>query len=80
VSLLKQVTYYLGLIGGLATVGAAGAILFTYLFTGRLPAIKMAEGEKAKMQLFTPDEIVALIREQVDSAKAVAKSSAEVGE
>jgi hypothetical protein len=79
VSLLKQVTYYLGLIGGLATVGAAGAILLTYLFTGRLPAVNMAESEKPKMQLFTPDEIVALIRKQTGDAEAAAQPLADTG-
>ena len=86
-SLLKQVAYYLGLIAGLATVGAAGAVLLTYLFTGKLPTIKMAAppeaggtgGEKAKMELFTPDEIAASIRRRLDSAE-VAQSSEEVGE
>jgi len=47
-----------------------GAVLLTYLFTGKLPIIKMAAppeaggtgGEKAKMELFTPDEIAASIR------------------
>lgn len=67
-SLLRQSAYYLGLIAGLATIGAAGTILLTYLFTGRLPAIKMADGEKPKVQLFTPDEIVTLMRQQAGGA------------
>jgi hypothetical protein len=79
VSFLKQSAYYLGLIAGLATIGAAGAVLLTYLFTGRLPAIKMAEGEKPKMQLFTPDEIVVLIRKRVDSAETAGQPPAGIG-
>jgi len=79
VSFLKQLAYYLGLIAGLATVGVAGAVVLTYLFTGRLPAIKMADGEKSKMQLFTPDEIVVLIRKQVSDAEAAAQPSVDIG-
>lgn len=78
-SFLKQLAYYLGLIAGLATVGVAGAVVLTYLFTGRLPAIKMADGEKSKMQLFTPDEIVVLIRKQVSDAEAAAQPSVDIG-
>jgi hypothetical protein len=77
VSFLKQSTYYLGLIAGLATIGAAGAVLLTYLFTGRLPAIKMADGEKVKMQLYTPDEIVVLMRQQGRQMHAAQVGGAE---
>jgi len=79
VSFLKQLAYYLGLIAGLATIGAAGTVLLTYLFTGRLPAVNMAESEKPKMQLFTPDEIVALIRKQTGDAEAAAQPLADTG-
>ena len=86
-SLLKQSAYYLGLIAGLATIGAAGTVLLTYLFTGRLPAVSMTApleasgtgGEKPKMQLFTPDEIVALIRKQTGDAEAAAQPLADTG-
>ena len=78
-SFLKQLAYYLGLIAGLATIGVAGTVLLTYLFTGRLPAINMAESEKPKMQLFTPDEIVALIRKQTGVAEAAAQPLADTG-
>jgi len=87
VSFLKQSAYYLGLIAGLATIGAAGAVLLTYLFTGKLPVVKMAEGEKPKMQLFTPDEMVVLMRQQgrqkhaaqVDGAEAAGQPLADIG-
>ena len=79
-SFLKQSAFYLGLIAGLATIGAAGAVLLTYLFTGRLPAIRASEGEKPKMQLFTPDEMVVLMRQQMDGAEAAAQPSTDIGE
>jgi len=87
VSFMKQSAYYLGLIAGLVTVGAAGTVLLTYLFTGKLPAVKMAAppeargtgSEKARVQLFTPDEIVAMIRKQASDAEAAAQASADMG-
>ena len=79
-SVLKQLAYYLGLIAGLATIGVAGTVVLTYLFTGRLPAVKMSDGEKPKMQLFTPDEIVTLMRQQTSGAEAAAQPSAGTGE
>jgi len=79
VSFLKQSAFYLGLIAGLATIGAAGTVLLTYLFTGRLPAIKMADGEKPKMQLFTPDEMVVLMRQQMGGAEAAGLPSTDIG-
>ena len=78
-SFLKQLAYTLGLIAGLATVGVAGTVVLTYLFTGRVPAVKMADGEKPKMQLFTPDEIVVLIRKQASNTEAAAEVSADTG-
>jgi hypothetical protein len=86
-SFIKQSAFYLGLIAGLATIVAAGTVLLTYLFTGKLPAVKMAAppeagstgSEKARMQLFTPDEIVALIRKQASDAEAADQPSADMG-
>ncbi len=94
-SFLKQSAYYLGLIAGLATIGAAGAVLLTYLFTGKLPVVKMAAppeaggigGEKLKVQLFTPDEMVVLMRQQgrekhaaqMDGAEAAGQPLADIG-
>jgi len=87
VSFMKQSAYYLGLIAGLATIAAAGTVLLTYLFTGKVPAVNMAAppeaggtgSERARMQLFTPDEIVALIRKQTSDAEAAAQSSGDMG-
>jgi hypothetical protein len=78
VSFMKQSAFYLGLIAGLATTVAAGTILLTYLFTGKLPVVNMAENDKARMQLFTPDEIVALMRKQTLKAEAATETSAEI--
>ncbi|MEJ2209421.1 MAG: hypothetical protein P8129_10340 [Anaerolineae bacterium] len=73
---LRQVAFYLGLALGLVTVTVAGTVALTYLFTGRFPSVEMAEG-KAEVTLLTPDEVVSLVREQVDKVKA---AQAEGGE
>lgn len=69
--LLKRLAFYLGLVLGVATMAAAGAVALTYLFTGKLFSIEMAEG-KPEVTLMTPDEVVVMIREQVDAAKSEA--------
>lgn len=73
---LRQIAFYLGLALGLVTVTVAGTVALTYLFTGRFPSVEMAEG-KAEVTLLTPDEVVTLVREQVDKAKT---AQAEGGE
>jgi len=77
--ILKRAAFYLGLVLGLATVAAAGTVLLTYLFTGKFASIEMAEG-KPEVTLMTPDEVVTLIREQVDKAKAAQAAEATGGE
>lgn len=77
-SFLRQVAFYFGLALGLVTVAAAGTVALTYLFTGKLPAAKMAEG-KTEMTLLTSDEVVALVREQVEKARLAQQSEAAGG-
>jgi hypothetical protein len=69
---LKRLAFYMGLMLGLLTIAAAGTVAFTYLFTGKFASIEMAEG-KPEMTLMTPDEVVTMVREQVDKAKAEAE-------
>jgi hypothetical protein len=66
---LRQLAFYLGLALGLVTVTVAGTVALTYLFTGRFPTVEMAEG-KAEVTLLTPDEVVTLVREQVEKSRA----------
>lgn len=65
---LKRIAFYLGLIVGVITSAAAGAVILTYLFTGKLPVVKLTE-EKSEISLFTPDEVVTLIRSQVEKSR-----------
>jgi len=76
VRFLRQIAFYLGLALGLVTVTVAGTVALTYLFTGRFPSVEMAEG-KAEVTLLTPDEVVTLVREQVDKAKAAQTEGGE---
>ena len=74
--LLKRLAFYLGLVLGVATMAAAGAVALTYLFTGKLFSVEMAEG-KPEVTLMTPDQVVTMIREQVAAAKASDEPAAE---
>ena len=76
---LKRLAFYLGLVLGVVTVAATGTVVVTYLFTGKLPSVKMS-GEKAEVELMTPDEVAALVREQVAKAKAANQADATGGE
>jgi hypothetical protein len=75
---LKRLAFYLGLMVGLVTVAAAGTVALTYLLTGKLVSVEVA-GEKPEVTLMTPDEVVALIREQVKKAKSEAQPAADAG-
>ncbi|MGC9334489.1 MAG: hypothetical protein ACP5JJ_10100 [Anaerolineae bacterium] len=66
---LRQVVFYVGLAMGLVTVAAAGSVALTYLFTGKFPTVRAAEG-KTEVMLLTSDEVVGLVREQVERARA----------
>ena len=77
--LLKKVAFYLGAIAGLLTIGGVGAVLLTYLFTGKLPVVKMAGEEKPKLELVTPDELTVLMRQQVRQAEAAVETPEGTG-
>ncbi|HFD38809.1 MAG TPA: hypothetical protein ENJ31_03005 [Anaerolineae bacterium] len=77
--LLRRLAFYLGLIVGLVTVAAAGTVALTYLLTGKLVSLNLAEG-KATVTLMTPDEIIALIRSQMESGKAPVDIEIEGGD
>ena len=76
---LKRLAFYIGFLLGLATMAIAGMVALTYLFTGKFPSVEMAEG-RPEVQLMTPDEIVVMVREQVDKAKAAQAAGAAGGE
>ena len=77
---LKRVAFFWGLILGLATVAVAGMIALTYLFTGKLPSVEMTEEGPAGVLLMTPEEVVTMVREQVDKAKEAQAEEVPGGE
>ena len=76
---LKRFAFYMGLVLGLVTVAAAGTVALTYLFTGRFPSVELG-GEAPEVTLLTPDEVVTMVREQVDKAKAAYETEEAGGE
>ncbi len=77
--ILRRLSFYLGLMMGLTTIAAVGAVALTYLFTGRFPSVEFG-GEQPEVALLTPDEVVTVVREQVDKAKAAQEIEIEGGE
>lgn len=75
---LRRLAFFLGFILGLATIAVAGIVALTYLFTGKFPSVEMSTGKPA-VQLMTPDQVVDLVREQVDKAKAARAAKGEGG-
>jgi hypothetical protein len=71
--------FYWGFVLGLVTLSAVGIVALTYLFTGKFPSPNVVEG-KTEVQLLAPDEVVTLVREQVEKAKAEQEASVEGGE
>ena len=77
--LFRRLAFCVGLALGLATIAVSGAVFLTYLFTGKLPMVEMEEGT-AGVQLMTPDQVAATVREQVDKAKQAQADTPEGGE
>ena len=75
---LKRVAFCVGLLLGLTTIAAAGTVAMVYLFTGKFPSVEVAEG-KPEVTLLTPDEVAAMVRSQVDKAKAAARPAEMAG-
>jgi hypothetical protein len=65
-SALKRLAFGVGFVLGLAgfVVVAGNALL--YLLTGKLPTVEVGEDGKPVLSLVTPQEIVTLVREQVE--------------
>jgi hypothetical protein len=75
---LKWLAFCLGMVLGLAIIAVAGTVVFTYLFTGRLASVEVSEGKPA-VTLMTPDEVVAMVREQVKKAKTAQEMGKQRG-
>ena len=62
---LKRLAFLFGFILGLVSLVVVGTEFITYLFTGKFPMVKKVDEGKAELVLMTPDEVVAIVREQV---------------
>ncbi len=74
---LKKLMFYAGLLLGLVSVAAMGAAALTYLFTGRIPMLKMEGPGKSSFMLMTPDEVAEFVRHKVEEARAAGTPAAE---
>jgi hypothetical protein len=61
---LKRIAFLFGFVLGLVSLVVVGTEFITYLFTGKFPMVKKVDEGKAELVLMTPDEVVALVREQ----------------
>lgn len=62
--ILKRMAFLFGFILGLVTLVVVGTEFLTYLFTGKFPMVKNLDEGNPEVTLMTPDEVVAIVREQ----------------
>jgi hypothetical protein len=74
---LKKLMFYAGLLLGMASAAAVGAAALTYLFTGKIPTVKMEGDGKGALTLMTPDEVAEFVRQKVEEARAAGSPKAE---
>jgi len=65
-SALKRLAFGIGFVLGLAGFVVVAGNVLLYLLTGKLPSVEVGEGGKPVLGLVTPQEIVTLVREQVE--------------
>ena len=61
---LKRIAFLFGFVLGLVSLVVVGTEFITYLFTGKFPMVKKVDEGKAELVLMTPDEVVAIVRDQ----------------
>jgi hypothetical protein len=61
---LKRIAFLFGFVLGLISLVVVGTEFITYLFTGKFPMVKKVDEGKAELVLMTPEEVVAIVREQ----------------
>lgn len=65
-SALKRLAFGMGFVLGLAGFVVVAGNVLLYLLTGKLPSVEVGEDGKPILGLATPQEIVTLVREQVE--------------
>ena len=77
--ILKRMAFMVGFILGLVTLVIVGTEFITYLFTGKFPMVKKVDEGSTELVLMTPDEVVAIVREQALKDNAEEEISEVVG-
>jgi hypothetical protein len=65
-SAFKRLAFAMGFVLGLAGFVVVAGNVLLYLLTGKLPSVEVGEDGKPALSLVTPQEIVTLVREQVE--------------
>lgn len=63
--MFRKTAFVLGLALGLASLIFVGGGIFVYFLTGKIPFIYMGEGGWPTFKLLTPQELAALVKEQM---------------
>jgi hypothetical protein len=68
-SVFKSLAFAVGFILGIAGFVVAAGSLLLYLLTGKLPSAEVREDGKPALRLVTPQEIVTLVKDQVEKER-----------
>lgn len=68
-SAFKRLAFGMGFVLGLVGFVVVAGNVLLYLLTGKLPSVEVGEGGKPVLGLVTPQEIVTLVREQVEKER-----------
>jgi len=68
--MFRKTAFGVGLALGLAGFVFVGTGILIYLLTGKIPFIEMEEGGWPTFELLTPQELAALVKEQIKKSEA----------
>ncbi|TKJ28734.1 MAG: hypothetical protein CEE40_10770 [Chloroflexi bacterium B3_Chlor] len=69
-SAIKRLAFVTGLILGLAGFVLIAGNILLYLLTGKLPSVEVRDDGRPVVGLVSPQEVVTIIKEQVDKERA----------
>jgi hypothetical protein len=68
-SALKRVAFAAGFVLGVGTFVLVAGNVLLYLLTGKLPSVEVREDGRPAIGLVSPQEVVSLVREQVERGR-----------
>jgi hypothetical protein len=68
-SALKRVAFAAGFVLGVGTFVLVAGNVLLYLLTGKLPSVEVREDGRPAIGLVSPQEVVNLVREQVERGR-----------